>query len=129
MAVKSQYSHWRFETVWLDRESRLSSRGGHPIGCPFALRRTEGCTHEHRAVRRTRHAAGSRGQVRRPRIDPARIRRPGAGDEGPVDRPDTGGGGAAPRQVQGTRSEEHTSELQSLMRISYAVFCLKKKNT
>src|SRR3546814_10057343 len=32
-----------------------------------------------------------------------------------------GGGGAA------VRSEEHTSELQSLMRISYAVFCLKKK--
>src|SRR3546814_2024056 len=28
---------------------------------------------------------------------------------------------------QGDRSEEHTSELQSLMRISYAVFCLKKK--
>src|SRR3546814_5056473 len=30
--------------------------------------------------------------------------------------------------VDGHRSEEHTSELQSLMRISYAVFCLKKKN-
>src|SRR3546814_10172293 len=30
--------------------------------------------------------------------------------------------------VVGARSEEHTSELQSLMRISYAVFCLKKKN-
>src|SRR3546814_3056743 len=30
-------------------------------------------------------------------------------------------------QVDQTRSEEHTSELQSLMRISYAVFCLKKK--
>src|SRR3546814_2183660 len=30
--------------------------------------------------------------------------------------------------VLGNRSEEHTSELQSLMRISYAVFCLKKKN-
>src|SRR3546814_1126747 len=29
--------------------------------------------------------------------------------------------------VGGDRSEEHTSELQSLMRISYAVFCLKKK--
>src|SRR3546814_5087672 len=29
----------------------------------------------------------------------------------------------------GMRSEEHTSELQSLMRISYAVFCLKKKKT
>src|SRR3546814_5008508 len=28
-----------------------------------------------------------------------------------------------------SRSEEHTSELQSLMRISYAVFCLQKKNT
>src|SRR3546814_3603444 len=33
-----------------------------------------------------------------------------------------------PRKVP-HRSEEHTSELQSLMRISYAVFCLKKKNT
>src|SRR3546814_4434598 len=31
------------------------------------------------------------------------------------------------REVPGQRSEEHTSELQSLMRISYAVFCLKKK--
>src|SRR3546814_7362150 len=31
------------------------------------------------------------------------------------------------RQRLGRRSEEHTSELQSLMRISYAVFCLKKK--
>src|SRR3546814_1616403 len=37
--------------------------------------------------------------------------------------------GAAQRFAfaQGGRSEEHTSELQSLMRISYAVFCLKKK--
>src|SRR3546814_10612268 len=32
------------------------------------------------------------------------------------------------RVVASDRSEEHTSELQSLMRISYAVFCLKKKN-
>src|SRR3546814_3980709 len=32
-----------------------------------------------------------------------------------------------PPQVVASRSEEHTSELQSLMRISYAVFCLKKK--
>src|SRR3546814_6525836 len=31
-------------------------------------------------------------------------------------------------RLQGDRSEEHTSELQSLMRISYAVFCLNKKN-
>src|SRR3546814_6549303 len=33
------------------------------------------------------------------------------------------------RDSKERRSEEHTSELQSLMRISYAVFCLKKKNT
>src|SRR3546814_9700481 len=33
----------------------------------------------------------------------------------------------SPAQEAGKRSEEHTSELQSLMRISYAVFCLKKK--
>src|SRR3546814_9932010 len=32
------------------------------------------------------------------------------------------------RATVGQRSEEHTSELQSLMRISYAVFCLKKQN-
>src|SRR3546814_1126104 len=38
-------------------------------------------------------------------------------------RPDHSAADAVP-----SRSEEHTSELQSLMRISYAVFCLKKKN-
>src|SRR3546814_6398924 len=36
-------------------------------------------------------------------------------------------GQGAPGADRGARSEEHTSELQSLMRISYAVFCLKKK--
>src|SRR3546814_9649238 len=41
---------------------------------------------------------------------------------GPVAQPVIGVG------VVNARSEEHTSELQSLMRISYAVFCLKKKN-
>src|SRR3546814_10886770 len=35
--------------------------------------------------------------------------------------------GGAPDECCEYRSEEHTSELQSLMRISYAVFCLKKK--
>src|SRR3546814_6443996 len=34
-----------------------------------------------------------------------------------------------PPQPQPMRSEEHTSELQSLMRISYAVFCVQKQNT
>src|SRR3546814_4672587 len=38
------------------------------------------------------------------------------------------GARAAASRWQPDRSEEHTSELQSLMRISYAVFCLKKKN-
>src|SRR3546814_5152852 len=36
--------------------------------------------------------------------------------------------GVLPIDQPETRSEEHTSELQSLMRISYAVFCLKKNN-
>src|SRR3546814_10800909 len=43
-----------------------------------------------------------------------------------VDDVDRAADGAA--AVEQGRSEEHTSELQSLMRISYAVFCLKKKN-
>src|SRR3546814_4815200 len=37
------------------------------------------------------------------------------------------GGGRGLHSLCDARSEEHTSELQSLMRISYAVFCLKKK--
>src|SRR3546814_1274061 len=39
------------------------------------------------------------------------------------------GAAQAAALAQARRSEEHTSELQSLMRISYAVFCLKKKKT
>src|SRR3546814_4136152 len=38
-----------------------------------------------------------------------------------------GMGSSVPHDFAVSRSEEHTSELQSLMRISYAVFCLKKK--
>src|SRR3546814_526843 len=49
-----------------------------------------------------------------------------------VERVADGGNDVRGRELQvragGERSEEHTSELQSLMRISYAVFCLKKKN-
>src|SRR3546814_4712976 len=57
--------------------------------------------------------------------------RPGpALDSHPLPRPHAGGraAGARGRGLPCSRSEEHTSELQSLMRISYAVFCLKKKN-
>src|SRR3546814_13471228 len=52
-----------------------------------------------------------------------------AGPQGGLDRR-RARAGQPPRRRQGPareRSEEHTSELQSLMRISYAVFCLKKK--
>src|SRR3546814_6741806 len=49
---------------------------------------------------------------------PARLRDAAAGE-----------GGIDPPHVLRVRSEEHTPELQSLMRISYAVFCLKKKTT
>src|SRR3546814_5339460 len=56
-------------------------------------------------------AANQRADIRL-HIDPLMPRRHGAG---------------LPRLQLDDRSEEHTSELQSLMRISYAVFCLKKK--
>src|SRR3546814_7401480 len=52
-----------------------------------------------------------------------------------IERADAAAAGDARRRVlaafgeQVRRSEEHTSELQSLMRISYAVFCLTKKKT
>src|SRR3546814_5785004 len=45
------------------------------------------------------------------------------------DRRGFGAEGEAIARILDIRSEEHTSELQSLLRISYAVFCLKKKNT
>src|SRR3546814_5113326 len=48
---------------------------------------------------------------------------------GLVERRDGAFGLQLAQQLAHARSEEHTSELQSLMRISYAVFCLKKKNT
>src|SRR3546814_5744071 len=54
------------------------------------------------------------------------LRAVGPGD--PVGDAGDGGGFGDEFAAHG-RSEEHTSELQSLMRISYAVFCLKKKKT
>src|SRR3546814_6063668 len=49
------------------------------------------------------------------------------GREGVVRHRWNPGQGRGGRNGAGTRSEEHTSELQSPMRLSYAVFCLKKK--
>src|SRR3546814_4368911 len=64
---------------------------------------------------------------------PAEPRREQPAHQRPGDRADIDAGGKdrialrPPRFLGRGRSEEHTSELQSLMRISYAVFCLKKK--
>src|SRR3546814_8695695 len=66
------------------------------------------------------------GEARRPRVN----RRPARRNGSEVQRPRRFGqrGAAVFRPTGSNRSEEHTSELQSLMRNSYAVFCLKKKN-
>src|SRR3546814_6204809 len=65
-----------------------------------------------RGEQRRRHVAGVGAQLRRVVADRDRVQ---IGEE--------------EQAVTACRSEEHTSELQSLMRISYAVFCLKKKKT
>src|SRR3546814_9023570 len=88
------------------------------------------------AGRRALHAAAERGSWRRVHLDrfgqAARCRRAGVGAR----RDDLSAReefrrlGAICGEARGAeifRSEEHTSELQSLMRSSYAVFCLKKK--
>src|SRR3546814_4817620 len=72
---------------------------------------------------------GDRGRRRvaaRDRARGERLRRESGVEQGRAgrDAADAGGGDRIRRR---RRSEEHTSELQSLMRISYAVFCLKKK--
>src|SRR3546814_9787314 len=69
---------------------------------------------DHRAPRH----AELRARVLLGRADPHQPGRPTGGLRQPVRR----------LEPADPRSEEHTSELQSLMRISYAVFCLKKKN-
>src|SRR3546814_6209399 len=61
-----------------------------------------------------------------PQCPPAREAPTAGGAERALD--EHGEGCRQEQRHQRQRSEEHTSELQSLMRISYAVFCLKKKN-
>src|SRR3546814_9524251 len=79
---------------------------------PADRARAAGGVARRRLVRGTRHVR--RAQLRRLRH---------GRDEGTRRR----GGDRVGHDQRPTRSEEHTSELQSLMRISYAVFCLKKK--
>src|SRR3546814_9227506 len=78
--------------------------------CPNAM------THAARTREASRKAAGADG-VRDGTVEAARILRPPSTDV------------RSQTCATTSRSEEHTSELQSLMRNSYAVFCLKKKIT
>src|SRR3546814_1546040 len=71
---------------------------------------------EHQGAVELRHVLEEKRDVHRPRLRHQIVARPGAVVLMPL--PDVA--------VEG-RSEEHTSELQSIMRTSYAVFCLKKK--
>src|SRR3546814_6616982 len=76
------------------------------------------------------HARGEPGRNDRrpptPRAPPLGLRGVGA-DQDPARARTAGAGGMNAPTAPRLRSEEHTSELQSLMRISYAVFCLKQK--
>src|SRR3546814_9960434 len=79
-------------------------RGGRRTLCP-----------QFRQGRQSRRAAGNNEAAGRSAVD-GLVARKAAGSRHPLRRGPVG-----------RRSEEHTSELQSLMRTSYAVFCLKKK--
>src|SRR3546814_4379325 len=80
-----------------------------------AHRKTDAAKKRHAIDLRPACAAG-------PFRDPPTVRQPDSAEDADLLAEEQ-----AKRHAQ--RSEEHTSELQSLMRISYAVFCLKKKNT
>src|SRR3546814_5147716 len=89
-----------------------------PRRTPPRHRRASPPGHRHAVV------APGRGRAPAPRPHPRRRRRR---DQLPAHRCRTRRGRRVPPPGPRTRSEEHTSELQSLMRNSYAVFCLKKK--
>src|SRR3546814_5067981 len=94
--------------------------GGNPLG-PASARCASRREQAGPALRGFPHT-GPRGAAR------ARRSRPRGAAPAPGRRGRDGDGDAASAHVRSDgRSEEHTSELQSLMRISYAVFCLKKK--
>src|SRR3546814_5321580 len=78
-----------------------------------------------RGPRHAAHGANEKVQERQVlRAFPCAVQRPSDGFVDDISRLD-----ANPDRISYGRSEEHTSELQSLMRISYAVLCLKKKRT
>src|SRR3546814_8995359 len=82
-----------------------------------------GCSRQSAAPPDLRIACQPEGQRRGVERADRKQGQPRRGNERRAEKADPRQGKQTPR----TRSEEHTSELQSLMRISYAVFCLKKK--
>src|SRR3546814_6064028 len=98
---RSTRTDTRFPCTTLFRSERAVQR--HALGVGVELRGSGDAAVEHRAV---------------DELDAQVAARDALGDVVRV---------AAVREVDGDRSEEHTSELQSLMRNSYAVFCLTKK--
>src|SRR3546814_2135185 len=96
-------------------EMRISDWSSDVCSSDLALRAAAGGDRRHHAGQ---CAAAGRGRGRHGGGDQRRFRCTGSG---------CGGAGVLRVLRWRCRSEEHTSELQSLMRISYAVFCLKKK--
>src|SRR3546814_2738837 len=115
----------------IDRSVDLRDHGDRIVR--LRTRRSEHCAGSGRANRRARRQQGGAVDILH-RMSPLR-----EGSEEPGKRLGQLGFTSARRgafildsawralQIPDARSEEHTSELQSLMRISYAVFCLKKK--
>src|SRR3546814_2149552 len=95
---------------------RISDWSSDVCSSDLALRRTPACRGRAAEIDHQAHAGPLQRPARRARLAPP-SRRAGTPARG---WPGGHRGGARP-----LRSEEHTSELQSLMRISYAVFCLK----
>src|SRR3546814_4697563 len=119
-AYEMRISDWSSDVC----SSDLRRRRGRATGCGRG--RAGAFPAPRRASRQARLASDSSDRLRpwrevrpRPRHGAGRART-GISSR----RPNRGRATASRRE----RSEEHTSELQSLMRISYAVFCLKKKN-
>src|SRR3546814_2383495 len=116
-------------------EMRISDWSSDVCSSDLRAARRRPCRDAARGGRTRRRGGGCGGQRRDRRHGgdiPQLSARPfGAGADEGGRRPR--GPGSAPRRRAGgdggPRSEEHTSELQSLMRISYDVFCLKKKKT
>src|SRR3546814_1162155 len=100
--------------------------GNHPDGAR-QRQRAQRADADPAAGSRRRPAGGAGGGQYPARADcRAVVRQPAAADAAESVRGGNSGFGIRDSKK---RSEEHTSELQSLMRISYAVFCLKKKKT